>query len=158
MDIALTDETNHLQEEHFTLINELILASATELKLDENFELSITIVNNQKIQKINREYRSIDRATDVISFAMEDNVEEEMAIFFEEDDLPFPRLLGDIFISIDQAIEQAAQYGHSLERELGFLVVHGFLHLNGFDHQTPAEEKEMFGLQEKILKEYGLER
>lgn len=158
MDIALTDETNHLQEEHFTLINELILASATELKLDENFELSITIVNNQKIQEINREYRLIDRATDVISFAMEDNVEEEMAIFFEEDDLPFPRLLGDIFISIDQAIEQAAQYGHSLERELGFLVVHGFLHLNGFDHQTPAEEKEMFGLQEKILKEYGLER
>lgn len=83
---------------------------------------------------------------------------KSFGIFFEEEDFPIPRLLGDIFISLDRTKEQAKDYGHSFERELGFLVVHGFLHLNGYDHQTEAEEKEMFALQEKILKEHGLER
>lgn len=158
MDIAISDETKHLETKDLTLIKELILTSGKELGLDENFELSITLVDNEKIQEINRDYRSIDQVTDVISFAIEDNDDEEFWDFFEEEDFPIPRLLGDIFISIDRTKEQAKDYGHSFERELGFLVVHGFLHLNGYDHQTEAEEKEMFALQEKILKEHGLER
>lgn len=157
LDITIMDETMRLKEKHRSLIHELIQTSAEELALDENIELSVTIVDNEKIQEINRTYRGIDQATDVISFALEDEDEEEFPVLFEEDFL-IPLLLGDIFISIDQTIEQAATYGHSFERELGFLVVHGFLHLNGFDHQTSAQEKEMFALQEKILKEYGLER
>lgn len=158
MDIVISDETKGLETKDLTLIKELILRSGKELGLDENYELSITLVDNKKIQEINRDYRSIDQVTDVISFAIEDNDDEEFWDFFEEEDFPIPRLLGDIFISIDRTKEQAKDYGHSFERELGFLVVHGFLHLNGFDHQTEAEEKEMFALQEKILKEHRLER
>ncbi|MDN6162253.1 MAG: rRNA maturation RNase YbeY [Atopostipes sp.] len=158
MEIMVSDETKSLKEKNLDLIEEIIIASAEELELDDNFELSITIVDNQKIKEMNKEYRSIDQVTDVISFALEDNDKTDFDIFFKEIDNPLPRLLGDIFISIDKAKEQALEYGHSFERELGFLLVHGFLHLNGYDHQTKAEEKEMFQLQEKILKEYGLER
>lgn len=162
LDIALYDETERVKQQHLDLMKKLILATADELKLDQNFEVSITIVNNDKIQEINREYRSIDQATDVISFAIEDDDEEDFDVLFNEEfdveEFHLPRLLGDIFISIDKADEQAKEYGHSFERELGFLTVHGFLHLNGFDHQTDEEERVMFSLQEKILEENGLER
>lgn len=163
LDIALYDETDRVEERHMSLIEKLILSAARTLDLGENFEVSITVVDDAKIHEINREYRSIDRPTDVISFAIEDN-DDEFEVFFDEDffdeenEMAIPRLLGDIFISIDKAIEQADEFGHSFERELGFLTVHGFLHLNGYDHQTEEEEKEMFDLQEVILKENGLER
>lgn len=161
LDIALYDETKRVKQQQFDLIKKLILATAKELGLDQNFEVSITIVDNDRIQEINRDYRSVDRPTDVISFAIEDNDEEFEWLFdeeFDEEVNDLPRLLGDIFISIDKTEEQAADYGHSFDRELGFLTVHGFLHLNGFDHQTAEEEQEMFSLQEKILEENDLER
>lgn len=162
MDIAIYDETERVEETHLKLMKELIIAAAKKLNLGENFEVSVTIVDDNKIQEINREYRFIDKATDVISFAIEDNDEEDFAVFFDsefmEEEVQIPRLLGDLFISIDKAENQAEAFGHSLERELGFLTVHGFLHLNGYDHQTEAEEKEMFSLQEEILEENGLER
>lgn len=158
LDIALSDQTGHAQEKHLNMIEKLIVASAKKLELPNNIELSVTIVDNQRIRELNRGYRSIDEPTDVISFALED--EDDFSAFFEEDfntnDFQLPRLLGDIFISIEKAQEQAEEYGHSFERELGFLVVHGFLHLNGYDHQTKADEREMFSLQEEILKENGL--
>ncbi len=163
MDIALSDETGLMSQEHLALMEKLIRASAQKLDLGENIELSVIMVDNQQIQEINREYRSIDQPTDVISFALEDGDEEdEFASFFEEEledeEFQLPRLLGDIFISVDKAEEQAKDYKHSFEREIGFLVVHGFLHLNGYDHQTKADEASMFRLQEEILKENGLER
>ena len=165
LDIALYDETESVEEEHLALIEKLILSTAKELELGENFEVSITIVDNARIHEINRQYRSIDRPTDVISFAIEDNDDEDFDVFLDEsffdadeERITVPRLLGDIFISIDKVKEQAKEFGHSYEREIGFLVVHGFLHLNGYDHQTKEEEKEMFDLQEMILKENGLER
>lgn len=165
LDIALYDETRLVEEQHLTLIEKLIISAAKELELGDNFEVSITVVDNARIHEINREYRSIDRPTDVISFAIEDNDEEDFEVFFDEsflddddEEMAIPRLLGDIFISIDKVEEQAEEFGHSFEREIGFLVVHGFLHLNGYDHQTEEEEKEMFDLQEVILKENGLER
>lgn len=162
LDIALYDETKRVKQQHLALIEKLIKATADELNLEQNFELSITIVDNERIQEINRDYRSIDQATDVISFALEDGDNEDFDIFFDSElagiDEEIPRMLGDIFISIDKTEEQAKDYGHSFERELGFLVVHGFLHLNGYDHQTEEEEKVMFSLQEKILEENNLER
>lgn len=162
LDIALYDETKGVAEMHLALIEKLLIAAANKLALGENFEVSVTIVDNKRIQEINREYRSIDKPTDVISFAIEDNDEENFEIFFgnefDKDEVNMPRLLGDIFISIDKAEEQAEEFGHALDREIGFLAVHGFLHLNGYDHQTEAEEKEMFSLQEEILEENGLER
>lgn len=161
LDIAIFDETKRMDTKHLTLIEEVIISAAKKLELEDNFEVSITIVDNARIHEINKEYRSIDRPTDVISFAIEDNDDEFEIIFDElldEGDIELPRLLGDIFFSIDKAEEQADEFGHSFEREIGFLTVHGFLHLNGYDHQTEAEEKEMFALQDIILEENGLER
>lgn len=162
MDIAIFDETNRAEQEHLNLIEQLIISASKKLELGSNFEMSVTIVDNNRIHEINKEYRKIDRPTDVISFAIEDNDEEDFEIFFDtldkEEDFEIPRLLGDIFISIDKAEEQANEFGHSFDREIGFLAVHGFLHLNGYDHQTEEEEHEMFSLQDEILKENDLER
>lgn len=160
MDIAIYDETDRTNQKHMDLIEQVIISAAKKLRLEDNFEVSVTIVDNNRIHEINKEYRLIDRPTDVISFAIEDN-DDEFEIFFDDlddDDIPLPRLLGDIFISIDKAEEQAEEFDHSIEREIGFLTVHGFLHLNGYDHQTEEEEKEMFVLQDIILEENGLER
>lgn len=160
VDIAIYDETDRTNQKHMDLIEQVIISAAKKLRLEDNFEVSVTIVDNNRIHEINKEYRLIDRPTDVISFAIEDN-DDEFEIFFDDlddDDIPLPRLLGDIFISIDKAEEQAEEFDHSIEREIGFLTVHGFLHLNGYDHQTEEEEKEMFVLQDIILEENGLER
>ena len=101
------------------------------------------------MQEINKEYRGIDRPTDVISFALEDSEGVELENY---------RILGDIYISIDKVKEQAKEYGHSEKRELAFLTVHGFLHLLGYDHMEKEEEKIMFGKQEEILNGFGITR
>ena len=110
---------------------------------------SIIFVDKEEIQRINKEYRNIDRVTDVISFAYNDD-ETDTAYAGDE--------IGDIFICLDRAAEQAVEYEHSLEREVGFLAVHGYLHLMGYDHMTKEEEKVMFTLQEEILEKAGLPR
>ncbi len=159
MDITTTDETNTLTEEKMAEVNQLISFAAEYIKLPEDTEMSITYMNNERIHEINREYRHIDRPTDVISFAIEEEGEDEPPIIFDEDDdFSLPRNIGDIMISLDKTKEQAEEYGHSFERELGFLALHGFLHLNGYDHMEPEDEKVMFGLQKEILDAYGLKR
>ena len=158
MDMTVLDKTKSLTEEQLTLVDKIIQCAAAveELQLKDDTEMSVTFVDNQEIQEINREYRNKDQATDVISFAIEDEMEEEFSAVFEEFDLP--RDIGDIFVSVDKIKEQAEEYAHSFDRELGFLIVHGFLHLNGYDHMTEEDEKEMFNLQRKILDNYGLKR
>ena len=119
-------------------------------KLDiEKAIFNIIFVSNEEIHNINREYRNTDRVTDVISFALEDNKD----IVYEDF-----RLLGDIYIAIDVAYDQAIEYNHSREREVCFLATHGILHLLGYDHMNEEEEKEMFSLQEKLLQEYNITR
>ncbi|WP_376767993.1 rRNA maturation RNase YbeY [Neobacillus endophyticus] len=135
-------------------IERLVHFAANKQQVEEHSEVSITFVSNQRIQEINREYRDKDAPTDVISFAMEEMGEGEIELIGAD----MPRVLGDIIISIPKAKEQAEEYGHSFTRELGFLAVHGFLHLLGYDHMTEEEEKEMFTLQKEILNEYGLTR
>lgn len=115
----------------------------------ENVEFNVIFVDSSTIQKINKEYRNIDRVTDVISFALEDDED----IKFE-----FGRLLGDIYICTDRMIKQAEEYGHSVLREQGFLTVHGLLHLLGYDHMTKEDEEVMFKKQELILDGYGLKK
>ena len=110
---------------------------------------NIIFVDNERIHEINKEYRKVDRVTDVISFALEDNPD----IVYEDF-----RLLGDIYIAIDVAYDQAIEYNHSREREVCFLATHGVLHLLGYDHMNEEEEKEMFSIQEELLKEYGINR
>ena len=123
---------------------------ALETEKVKKASCSIIIVDNSYIHKLNKEYRGIDRVTDVISFALED--EKSMVI---PDEI---RLLGDIYISLDKAKEQAKEYGHSLERELCFLAVHGLYHLLGYDHETKEEAEVMFKKQEEVLMEYGIIR
>ena len=117
-------------------------------KLD-NLEFNIIIVDNTYIHELNKNYRGIDRPTDVISFALEDNKD-----FVDVGH----RVLGDIYISIDKAKEQAIEYGHDLRREICFLAVHGFLHLLGYDHMEKEDEEVMFSLQEEILNEAGIKK
>jgi probable rRNA maturation factor len=152
--IDCIDETNELSEQQMLEIERLINFAAKKQMVEEHSEVSVTFVSNERIQEINREYRDKDMPTDVISFAMEELGEGEV----ELSGIEMPRILGDIVISIPRTKEQAEEYGHSFQRELGFLAVHGFLHLLGFDHMTEDEEKEMFTLQKEILNEYGLTR
>ena len=138
-------ETNY--EQDFIAIIEQALKT---LGIEDDVEVSCVLVDDERIHEINREYRHIDRSTDVISFAMEDNDQ-----FYVEG---MPRTLGDIFISVDHAKKQAEEYGHSLRREMCFLFTHGILHLLGYDHMTDEQEKEMFGLQDEILGALSIER
>ena len=108
---------------------------------------NVILVNNEYIHELNRDYRHIDRPTDVITFALEDNKD------FPGYDV---RILGDIYISLEKAHSQAVEYGHSFKREICFLAVHGFLHLLGYDHMEKEEEKVMFARQELILNETGI--
>ena len=108
---------------------------------------NVILVNNEYIHELNRDYRHIDRPTDVITFALEDNKD------FPGYDV---RILGDIYISVDKAKSQALEYGHSFKREICFLAVHGFLHLLGYDHMNKHDEEIMFSKQELILNETGI--
>ena len=124
-------------------------ARKTENLENTELEFSVIIVDNKKIHEINKEYRNIDRETDVITFALED---------YEDVTFENYRPLGDIYISIDKVKEQAKNYGHSELRELAFLTIHGFLHLLGYDHMQEDEEKIMFEKQELILNGFGIKR
>ena len=160
----MVDETGQVSEEILKQTQE-ILEFAAQKTGKENKEMAVTFVSNARSHELNLEYRDTDRPTDVIS--LEYKPELDIAVD-EEDFLDHPELaemledfdayIGELFISVDKAREQAEEYGHSFEREMGFLAVHGFLHVNGYDHYTPEEEAEMFGLQEEILTAYGLTR
>ena len=143
-------EVNNLTDEKIEELNEL--DNYTKFLVDymnvKDAYFSVIIVNNERIHEINKEYRGIDRPTDVISFALEEGENYEVK----------ERMLGDIYISIDKVYEQAKEYNHSIKRELFFLVTHGFLHLLGYDHMKKEDEEIMFPLQEKILEEYGVRR
>lgn len=145
--IGIFNETKEEVKELETI--EKLVNYALECEHVENAECNIILVDNKRIHEINKEYRNIDRPTDVISFALEDVKD------FTYNDF---RLLGDIYISLPKAKEQAEIYGHSFLRELSFLAVHGILHLLGYDHIKKEEEKIMFQRQEEILNGYGIKR
>jgi probable rRNA maturation factor len=154
MIIDMIDETDLLTEEQLEMVETLLQHAAEAERVAQDAELSVTFVDNEKIKEINRVYRSKDQVTDVISFAMEEQGEGEVSIV----GVDMPPVLGDIIISVPRASEQAEEYGHSFTRELGFLAVHGLLHLLGYDHMTEEDEKKMFGKQKEILDAYGLKR
>ncbi|WEG14237.1 rRNA maturation RNase YbeY [Pullulanibacillus sp. KACC 23026] len=154
LEIDFEDEGQEVSAQTIEMLDKLLKHCAKELDV-QNAELSVMFVDNDRIQEINAMYRDKDQPTDVISFALEEEGEGEVVIVGEAD---LPRVLGDIVISVPKAVEQAADYGHSFEREIGFLAVHGLLHLLGYDHMTEADESEMFGLQEKLLDSFGLTR
>lgn len=130
-----------------------VLEKAAEIEKLPDVSLSLTLVNKERIQEINREYRQKDIPTDVLSFPLFENRAE-----WGKEDWEDSIALGDIIVSLPVAMDQAIEYGHSLLREILFLVVHGFLHLLGYDHETKEEEEEMFSLQEKVLSELEITR
>lgn len=152
--IDFLDETNEVSEAAIMLVDSVLQFAAEAESIEEGSELSVSFVDNARIQEINKEFRKKDAATDVISFAMEEMGEDELEIVGAD----MPRVLGDIIISIERTKEQAAEYGHSFDRELGFLALHGFLHLLGYDHMTEEDETVMFTKQKEILAAYGLSR
>lgn len=150
IDFALINEVKDFKENYQQIYMEIINETVKQLDINENIELSCILVDDQKIHEINKEYRNVDRSTDVISFALEDN---------EQYYVPgMPRSIGDIFISVDHAKIQADEYGHSLKREMCFLFTHGLLHLLGFDHMEPDEEAKMIAMQKTILEALNIGR
>lgn len=172
------------------MLKELLRLAGEQEQVDSG-EVALSFVDDETIRQLNKDYRGIDKATDVLSFAMTESTEDELPIYYDDENLEDVELeqlqemlelgqldggedtleefeeepenllaepLGDIVISIPKALAQAEEYGHSVEREIGFLFVHGFLHLIGYDHMTEEDEKIMFGKQEEILAKAGITR
>ncbi|MBQ1621393.1 rRNA maturation RNase YbeY [Selenomonas bovis] len=148
--------SNYPEELSFpTEIEENVRAAAEkvgELYGVENGEVSVTLTNNDYIHQLNRKYRQIDRPTDVLSFALNESEEPDI------ENGPDINVLGDIILSVERAEEQAADYGHSLRREIAFLTVHGMLHLLGYDHMEEADRLEMEKEQRYVMEQLGISR
>lgn len=138
------DETYDQYEKKY---EEILSAAFSLLGIEANYEVDVSLVDEATIHEINRAYRKVDRVTDVISFAFNDDKSEEGLIKGDG----IPKLLGEIFVCVPQALRQAKEIGNSEEREMCFLFCHGLLHLLGYDHMKKEDEEIMFPLQEKIL-------
>ncbi|MCD9022980.1 rRNA maturation RNase YbeY [Cohnella silvisoli] len=160
------------EEQWMELLEKLLVVAGRKEEVTKGI-VTLTLTDDEGIRELNRQYRGLDKPTDVLSFSLlerdepdihyddEYEASEEGAEEWKDEDKaadPFADLLGDIIISVPRAEAQAEEYGHSFERELGFLFVHGFLHLIGYDHGDEEQEKEMFAKQEEVLKEAGLTR
>lgn len=146
MSIGIFNKTEEKIDKSF--VRKVVKRTLKKMEAEKS-EVNIIFVGLEEIHEINKTYRNVDRPTDVISFALEDT--EDVTVYEE-------RVLGDIYICLDKVHEQAKEYGHTEIREMAFLIVHGLLHLLGYDHMIKEEEKIMFGLQEEILNEMGITR
>ncbi|MQS76053.1 rRNA maturation RNase YbeY [Companilactobacillus halodurans] len=156
MDLEIYNDDNLIDQTRENWVKDIVQFTFNKLELKDNTQLSIHFVTKDKIHEINKKYRDTDRATDVISFAINDG--EDSLDYLEAQIPDLPVDLGDLFISVEIVDEHAKEYEHSFDRELGYTIVHGILHLNGYDHIKKEDEKVMIGLQEKILSAYGLEK
>ncbi|WP_304942027.1 rRNA maturation RNase YbeY [Vallitalea guaymasensis] len=165
MSIIINNDTEqNFSKEYADIINKVIAVSLDQEKCPYEIEVSVTITNNEEIRKINREHRDMDKPTDVLSFPLIDftnpsefdDIDEDNDEWFDLDTGEL--MLGDIIISLERAYEQAKEYGHSIEREIGFLTAHSMLHLMGYDHIINEEEQVMNAKQQQILNEVGLKR
>ncbi len=139
-------------EDFERLIERCTIAALESEEIEDDAEISVTLVDNARIRELNNEFREIDRETDVLSFPMGD--EDGFEVNPDTDAI----MLGDIVISLEKARSQAEEYGHSYEREVAFLLTHSLFHLLGYDHTTPDEEREMFAKQEAVLQRLGITR
>lgn len=164
------------QEQRWIAMLEQLLQLAGEAENVDSGIVSLTLTDDEGIRELNQQYRGLDKPTDVLSFPLLETTGEEPPVLTDEDEYevleddsgiwsdasaagdPMSELLGDIVISVPRAIAQAEEYGHSVERELGFLFVHGFLHLLGYDHDDEVNEREMLAKQEETLVKAGLTR
>lgn len=157
MDLDINWEEETIPEtEHESLkqiLRQGIETAITIAEGPEEAEVGLTLVDDVRIHELNREFRGVDRPTDVLSFALQEETDDEPDILDYEDDL-----LGDIIISVERARDQAVEYGHSFERELVYLAVHGTLHLLGYDHEEEEDKAEMRRQEEAVMSQVGLLR
>jgi len=153
MHIDIFDKTNTLSQTHIQLLKDVLTFTAQKEKINQDMELSLTIVTNEEIKQLNQQYRHKNEPTDVLSFQMDNPFTD-----FENELIYGPLQIGDIIISIDKVKEQSMRYNHSFDRELIFLAIHGFLHLLGYTHDNKENEKVMFQKQDTILEEFRLGR
>ena len=152
MKVRITYENKVTEKNEYENIIESVCKEGAHIYgLDEDAELSVVLCDNTYIHELNKTYRNIDRPTDVLSFALNEGEEEGY-------DGPDTILLGDIVISLDKTREQADEYGHSFERELAYLTVHGMLHILGYDHMTDEDKTEMRKEEEFVLHRLGFVR
>ncbi len=155
MTVWIDNQTdNCIFEDYENLLREIVFLCIKEEKYSENIEVSISIVYNEQIQALNKEFRNIDKPTDVLSFPMIEFENNNFNLNIDTNEI----ILGDIIISIEKAIEQAIEFGHSLQREIAFLTAHSMFHLMGYDHQNDKDEYIMKQKQEKILTSINLTR
>lgn len=143
---------------YYKVAQKILEAEAYTAEEIAPMEISLYFTNNGEIHDLNKEYRGIDRPTDVLSFAMDETIDDDDFVPEAANEKEQPHLLGDIIISTEKSDAQSEEYGHSKEREVLFLFSHGLLHLLGYDHQTPEEEAVMIGKQEAALAELGFTR
>ncbi|KGG54193.1 rRNA maturation RNase YbeY [Lactobacillus sp. wkB10] len=157
IDITFNDEVGFLENEKRDWqkwITNLLLLAKKEINKKNNLEMSINFIDEKRSNEINKKYRGKNRPTDVISFAIEDG--EDQIDFSVFDDPEFIEDIGDLFMCPSVIMRHSKEYGTGWDREFGYTLVHGFLHLNGYDHIEPNEAKTMFKIQGKVLGDYGL--
>lgn len=152
MDLYINNEQTKVDTSELeALVRKVLETGLKVLAVKDPVEISVTFVDNETIRTLNRDYRGVDQVTDVLSFAQEEGAE-----FIQPQGAP--RMLGDIIIALERAVEQSNEYNHSLEREVGYLTTHGLLHLLGYDHQTEEERHKMRELEELVMVELNLTR
>ena len=147
---------NEILKGYEKIFKKILNTIKKELNVKGKIGMSVTLCDNNYIQELNRDYRKKDMPTDVLSFALEDDEDEELLAQMKK--ATSIREIGDIIISYERAEEQAVDYGHSLYREMCFLFTHGVLHLLGYDHMDKEDEEVMFGIQKKILDDLEITR
>lgn len=159
MSVLIDNRQNKIEVDvNMEALAEKVVQKVLETEIEEDLEVSISFVDNEEIKELNKQYRNKDTETDVLSFPLMEFDEGELDYSNAEEFVQEDILLGDIVISLEKAAEQAREYGHSFERELAFLLVHGVLHLLGMDHEDEQQEKEMFEKQEQILQLLNITR
>ena len=157
IDITFNDEVGFLENEKRDWqkwITNLLLLAKKEINKKNNLEMSINFIDEKRSNEINKKYRGKNRPTDVISFAIEDGADQiDFSVF---DDPEFIEDIGDLFMCPSVIMRHSKEYSTGWDREFGYTLVHGFLHLNGYDHIEPDESKTMFKIQGKVLEDYGL--
>jgi probable rRNA maturation factor len=150
MEVAIDNRQSMIAygDELEKLIMDAIEMSLKKEGITEDVEVSVSLVDNDEIHQLNREYRNIDKPTDVLSFPLHEDLENMM----------LPICLGDIVISLEKALEQAKEYNHSYGREVAFLTVHSMFHLMGYDHDTEENTKQMRQKEEEVLQALGILR
>lgn len=155
MNLLIDNRTDFILNDEFkNIIEKAVYESLKFENFNQNCEVSVSIVSNEEIKRINKQFRKIDKITDVLSFPQLTFEENEIVDVNENGEI----LLGDIIISIEKAKEQSKEFGHSLQREVAFLTAHSMLHLLGYDHMNKDEENEMFSKQKNILENIGIPR